>query len=221
MTTIKKLIKLDFYAMKSLSRIMVVFLIIPIVLSVVVNKITGMLSLLTFLVFMLNVVFAITEKSNFSKLYGVLPIKKNAHIIGRYVFSMIVLLCGTMLAFAIFSILSLFGSEAIRWTEGLEGAAICIVVAIFFISIQYPFYYRLSYTKASLMAVLPYILCFAIGAPCMQYIMKDATIYAHVMSIVTYFQNHTVIFMALACALSILFIGISCFLSIQTQKKEG
>ena len=76
---IKHLIRLDFYAMKPLRKFIFSFIFIPIILGVVVDPGMSIMVTLTFMVFMLNIVFAITERSNFNKLYGVLPIKKSTN----------------------------------------------------------------------------------------------------------------------------------------------
>ncbi len=220
MVTIKKLIKLDFYAMKPLFKIMTGFLIIPIILGFVVDKGTSIMVTLTFLVFMLNSVFAIAEKSNFSKLYGVLPIRKNVNIVSRYLFSLFIILCGAIVSFLIYIILSIFSNEPMNWFGGIESLTVSIVIASFFISIQYPFYYKFEYSKAMLMAILPYIVFFAIGAPLIQYLMKNMTFYTSITGIVNYFHSNTGLLVIAGAALSILLISISCMLSIKIQKKE-
>lgn len=220
MVTIKKLIKLDFYAMKSLFKIMLAFLIIPAILGIVVNKATSIMIILTFLVFMLNSLFAITEKSNFNKLYGTLPIKKNAGIISRYIFSILIIMGGAMVACLLFIALSLFAGEPINWLTAIESLTVSMVLALFFISIQYPFYYHFEYTKATVMSILPYIVCFAIGAPLIQFMMKDITFYTILTDIITYAHNHTAILVLSGLAVSVLLITSSCILSIKIQKKE-
>ncbi|HDT8108040.1 TPA: ABC-2 transporter permease, partial [Enterococcus faecalis] len=69
----KQLINLDFYAMKPLSKFMFPFLLVPIILGIVADLGTSIMVTLTFVAFMLNVLFSITERSNFNKLYGTLP----------------------------------------------------------------------------------------------------------------------------------------------------
>ena len=103
---IKHLIKLDFYAMKPLKKVILPFLLVPIVLGIVADLGMSIMVTLTFMVFMLNIVFAITEKSNFHKLYGTLPVKQSASILSRYLFSLIAIGITAILSFVIFIILS-------------------------------------------------------------------------------------------------------------------
>lgn len=218
--TIRKLIKLDYYVMKPLFKFMIPFLIIPIVLGIVAHKATSVMVTLTFLVFLLNTIFATAEKSNFNKLYAILPIRKNDKIVARYLFSLLVILCGVIISLGIYIMLSLFSKEAINWIGCIESMIISIVIALSFISIQYPFYYKFEYSKATIMAILPYVVCFAIGVPLLQFLMKDITFFTTVMEIVTYFQTHTNIFVVGGMLLSIGFISLSCIISIKIQKKE-
>ena len=67
---IKHLIKLDFYAMKPLKKVILPFLLVPIVLGVVADLGMSIMVTLTFMVFMLNIVFAITENSFSQKFFS-------------------------------------------------------------------------------------------------------------------------------------------------------
>ncbi|HDV0824041.1 TPA: ABC-2 transporter permease, partial [Enterococcus faecalis] len=58
----KQLINLDFYAMKPLSKFMFPFLLVPIILGIVADLGTSIMVTLTFVAFMLNVLFSITER---------------------------------------------------------------------------------------------------------------------------------------------------------------
>lgn len=220
MTTIKNLIKLDFYAMKPLAKTMVAFLIIPIILGLVADQGMSIMVTLTFMVFMLNSVFSITEQSNFNKLYGVLPIKKSLNIISRYLFSLLVLICTAALSFLIFMALSIISNGSINWTNGIIYLTVSIVIALFFISIQYPIYFKFEFSKANLMAILPYIVFFAIGAPLIQYLMKNVTFYTNVMKVINYFYQNTGMLVILGISVSVLLICSSCLLSLKIQKKE-
>ena len=102
--TLKNLIKLDFYAMKPLAKLMICFLIIPIILGIIVNLGVSIMVTLTFVVFMLNMIFSISEKSHFHKLYGVLPIKKSTSVLSRYLFSLIIVALTAIVSFILYII---------------------------------------------------------------------------------------------------------------------
>lgn len=217
---LKKLIYLDFYAMKPLAKTMIAFLIIPIILGFITNLGMSIVVTLTFVVFMLNMVFAIAEKSNFNKLYGILPIPPSLKITSRYLFSLIVVSISAIVSFIIFVLLSYLTTENINWIEGIGFLCISIFIAICFISIQYPFYFHFEYSKATIMSILPYILCFAIGSPLLSYLMKDPSFYKDIMDLVQYFQSHIVVLILLCFCSSMFLIIVSCAISKKVQKRE-
>ena len=169
---------------------------------------------------MLNVVFLITERSNFNKLYGILPIKKSANVLSRYLFSLIVIFTTAIISFVLFIILSVITKGTVNLEYGIQFLAISVFVAILFISIQYPFYFKLEYTKASIMSILPYIVCFAIGIPLINYLMGNQEFYQKIIRIIRYFQSNMTIFVLCVLGLSFLFIVASYLLSKKIQKKE-
>lgn len=217
---IRHLIMLDFYAMKPLTKFMFPFLLVPIILGVVADLGMSIMVTLTFIVFMLNVVFLITERSNFNKLYGILPIKKSANVLSRYLFSLIVIFTTAIISFVLFIILSVITKGTVNLEYGIQFLAISVFVAILFISIQYPFYFKLEYTKASIMSILPYIVCFAIGIPIINYLMGNQEFYQKIIRIIRYFQSNMTIFVLCVLGLSFLFIVASYLLSKKIQKKE-
>ena len=217
---IKNLIKLDFYAMKPLVRIMIIFLIIPIILGIVADLGASILVTLTFSAFMLNVIFSITEKSNFYKLYGILPVRMTQCIISRYLFSSIVVVFAGILSFANYIILSLALNGIIDWKRGGEFLALSMLIAFLFISIQYPFYFRFEYSKAMIMSILPYVLCFAIGVPLTQYLMKNDSFRIIIMGIIKYFSDNILVMLVSGITISMLVMTISCIISIKIRKKE-
>nr|WP_318686739.1 ABC-2 transporter permease [uncultured Acetatifactor sp.] len=217
---IRHLIMLDFYAMKPLTKFMFPFLLVPIILGVVADLGMSIMVTLTFIVFMLNVVFLITERSNFNKLYGILPIKKSANVLSRYLFSLIVIFTTAIISFVLFIILSVITKGTVNLEYGIQFLAISVFVAILFISIQYPFYFKLEYTKASIMSILPYIVCFAIGIPLINYLMGNQEFYQKIIRIIRYFQSNMTIFVLCVLGLSFLFIVASYLLSKKIQKKE-
>ena len=210
---IKHLIRLDFYAMKPLRKFIFSFIFIPIILGVVVDPGMSIMVTLTFMVFMLNIVFAITERSNFNKLYGVLPIKKSTNILSRYLFSLIAIGVTAIISFILFLILSVITKEGVDWIYGIQFLAISILIAILFISVQYPFYFKLDYAKASIMAILPYI-------PLVNYLMNNQVFYRYIMSMVVYFRSNVLAFILIVLAISFLSVTFSYLLSRKIQKRE-
>lgn len=218
--TLKNLIKLDFYAMKPLAKLMICFLIIPIILGIIADLGASIMVTLTFVVFMLNMIFSIGEKSHFQKLYGVLPIKKSTNILSRYLFSLIIVVITAIVSFVLYIMMSLILNGEIHWVHGISFLTISIVIALFFISIQYPFYFKFEYSKATIISILPYVICFAIGAPLLQYLMQNYHFALQVMKLIAYFQSHVSVLVMLGMIISIVMVSCSYLLSLKIQKKE-
>ncbi|MCJ0592426.1 ABC-2 transporter permease, partial [Enterococcus cecorum] len=74
--------------------------------------------------------------------------------------------------------------------------------------------------KGSVMAILPYIACFAIGIPLINQLMKNLVFYENVMEVISYFQSNTVVLILMVLTLSLVLIMSSYLLSKKIQKKE-
>lgn len=218
--SLKNLIRLDFYTLKPLFKIMCIFLIVPIILGIVSNLETSIMVTLTFLCFLLNTVFSIGEKSNFNKLYGTLPIQRSVVILSRYLFSIIVLSITAIISLLMYISLSFILHGTINWTNGICFLVLSFNIAIFFISIQYPMFFKFEYSKASIMSILPYVVCFAIGAPLLTNLMKNENFYKLAMDVITYSQSNVIIVVLIGLLISAMMIGSSYAVSLATHKKE-
>lgn len=218
--SLKNLIRLDFYTLKPLFKIMCIFLIVPIILGIVSNLETSIMVTLTFLCFLLNTVFSIGEKSNFNKLYGTLPIQRSVVILSRYLFSIIVLSITAIISLLMYISLSFILHGTINWTNGICFLVLSFNIAIFFISIQYPMFFKFEYSKASIMSILPYVVCFAIGAPLLTNLMKNENFYKLAMDVITYSQSNVIIVVLIGLLISVMMIGSSYAVSLATHKKE-
>lgn len=217
---IRKLILLDFYTIKPLVKVMLTFLLIPLILGIVADPGTSIMVTMTFIVFMLNVVFSVAEKSNFDKLYATLPIKRSYSILSRYLFSMIMIGMTAAISLVIYLLLSYFQHGSIQLSSGICYLILSSMIAVFFISIQYPFYFKFDYSKANMMAILPYILVFAIGSPIVSYLMKQAAFYQNVIQLINYVQTHVLLFVLLGICTSLMMISCSYLLSRNIYKRE-
>ena len=63
------------------------------------------------------------------------------------------------------------------------------------------------------MAILPYIVCFAIGIPLLNYFMNNQNFYQHIISVVNYFNSNILVFLLMIFVLSFLAITGSYLLS--------
>lgn len=220
MRSVNSLIKLDFYTLKPLFGMIAGGIILSIIIGIITQPTTLIMMILTFIAFMLNICFSIGEKSNFNKLYGVLPVKKSEVVIGKYLFSFLIICVLSIIAFLLFVFLSLFVKKNIDWLSGISFLSASFAIATIFISIQFPFYFKLEYSKAAFISVLPYIIFFAIGSPLVSYLMGNEWYFSIWMKIVSYFKNHVYMIGVTGIGVGILFLIISCMVSIALTKKK-
>lgn len=100
--------------------------------------------------------FAIGDKADLPTLLGALPVRRNAVVLGRYVFATLMYLA----AAAVATIAMV--TAALARSLPLESATLTILFATSFaifaltIGIQFPIYFAMGYTRARLLSYLPF-----------------------------------------------------------------
>jgi len=221
MNTILHFVKLDYYAIKPFS--------ISIFLAALVAGIIGIVSsqpamaimvLLTFSAFFMSICFAICEKSNLNKLYGILPIKRYQIVIGRYLFSLLLAVVSSAVAAILTLLVSLFfgiGVTAIAYSQFLSGS---FFIFCLFIAIQFPFYFKFDYTKVAAVAVLPFVLVFAIGSPLLASLLKNPDFAKAFTKICNIFSTNMSIVWLTGIFAGLVLLGLSCLLSCMLYKNR-
>ncbi|MCL2048326.1 MAG: ABC-2 transporter permease [Defluviitaleaceae bacterium] len=106
--------------------------------------------------------FVISEKTNLDALYATLSLDRKTVVLGRYLFVLLVNICifaVVIIGAAIFSLID--GAEAAKLSDGLAVVVIWLGLVVVQ-TIQLPIYFKFSYTKAKLIALLPFFI-FTIG----------------------------------------------------------
>lgn len=213
------LMKLDAYTMKPLWKMAIAFLLVPVVLGIVVNSFISIMVIMTFIAFLLNTIFSISETSGFDRLYGIVPVGRNHVVLSRYLFSMVVIALFALVAYVVYLLLSLWQGN-VDVQRGFAFLGISTLIACFFISIQFPIYFRVEYSKASFMSIVPYIVCFAIGSPLITQLMKQQEINQFIMKFVLDAQQHLYLVGCGAFVLSLALLGISYQVAKQFNRKK-
>ncbi|MEG0230335.1 MAG: ABC-2 transporter permease, partial [Oscillospiraceae bacterium] len=87
MNTIFKTARLDSYLVKPYLKTICYTLLLPIIFSAINRSLLTGISFAMCLIAMTTAyTFSITEKNDMQRLYGLLPVRKNDLVIGRYVF---------------------------------------------------------------------------------------------------------------------------------------
>ena len=112
--------------------------------------------------------FAIGDKADLSTLLGALPVRRDTVVVGRYVFATL-----TFLGAAAIATVAMFAVAAAR-SLPVEPATTAVLLATSFavfaltVGIQFPMYFAMGYTRARMLAYLPFVaivLIAVLGAP--------------------------------------------------------
>jgi hypothetical protein len=105
--------------------------------------------------------FSIGDKHDLATLYGVLPLARSRIVLGRYAFA--------LAAFPVVALVGLVTTVAIAPVLGatVTGTELAVLVVVslglfaLLVSLQFPLYFWLGYTKARLVATIPFFVLFA------------------------------------------------------------
>ncbi|MDR0897487.1 MAG: ABC-2 transporter permease [Oscillospiraceae bacterium] len=109
--------------------------------------------------------FAIGEKCNLDALYTTLAIDRKTVVLGRYLFALL-LNAFCVLFSAVFAALGVFGTRALGIFQGGGGGsvgAITLLAGLLLLvqMLQLPMFFKLGYTRAKFMNLLPFALIMA------------------------------------------------------------
>ena len=108
--------------------------------------------------------FAVGEKSNMDALYATMSVDRNTVVLGRYLFTLLLNLCAVLFSYAL-AVIGLLAANAFGIGTGLDGPVtevltlIALTLSVIFMmvqSIQLPIYFKLGYTKAKFLSIIPF-----------------------------------------------------------------
>ena len=152
-------VKLDFLALKPYRRSLFYLIGLGLVLGVAFQSISTLSSMfMVGLLLVMTYPFAIAEKNSTDKLYATLSLKRKNVVIGRYVFVMLAVLAGMLIVLCESMLLSAFFRLDMAVNELLFTLCVLGFIISATVSIQYPLFFKLGYTKAKVFTYLPLIL---------------------------------------------------------------
>jgi len=163
MNKLNAFMKLDFFTIKPYLtiKIILVYTVIAVFLAIASKNIYSAVgfSMMVGTMF-IGYPFAIGEKSNMDALYATLSVNRKMVVAGRYVFTLILNICVIML-FTILAAIGLFAVNPAGFITSLQTEFDFIIILVFCAfsilmqSIQFPFYFKLGYSKAKFLSILP------------------------------------------------------------------
>ncbi len=175
MNAVARMTQLDLRTVRPYRTQVVILLILTPLLSALWRQPTiAPVMVMVMSVFVAAYPFAIAEKNDLDTLYGVLPIRRRTLVSGRYWFAMalvvIAAMIGTLIGFAIGAAMGLpFG-----WVELGYLLVTAFVIVGVLVSVQFPLYFALGYTRARLVTFLPIFAVMAAVVLAMDVLPKDS-----------------------------------------------
>ena len=188
MNRILKAAKLDFYAGKSMLAMTAVLTVIAVIIGMAAHgPAYAMMFMMVFGVTSSGSVFSVHEKNRSEKLYGILPLKKNEMIAGRYLYALIIGLAYIVAAGILGAVMwKIMGSSADLNMLGYWATiGIGFIYYSFAVGVAYPIYFKFSFSKAYIFTMIPmYII-----AVMFLVLTKKTNIVSDITQIVDFFTN--------------------------------
>jgi hypothetical protein len=112
--------------------------------------------------------FALGEKCNIDTLYSTLALDRGSVVSGRYVFTLMVNLCAVVFSAGLSTVglfvAGVFKSAGALGTDAFWSTLALSVVFIVVQAIQLPIYFRLGYTRARFVSLLPFAFIMALAS---------------------------------------------------------
>jgi hypothetical protein len=159
--------------------------------------------------------FAIGEKSNLDALYATLAVNRKTVVLGRYLF-VLLLNVGCILFSFVFAAIGVFAANALGIFQGGGVDSLFAVVSLSGVlllvqMVQLPIFFKLGYTKAKFMSVLPFALIMAAFAA-FTTLAKDASMSAKISNVLNgLFGNEALFVIIVAATLALITLcSFSC-----------
>lgn len=218
MSRILNAAKLDYFASKSMLRMVSMLVIIGIIIGVIAHGPDYMMMfIMVFGVTSAGSIFSVHERSHSDKLYGILPLTKTQMILGRYLYALVIgiiyIVVAGVLGLILTYIMGVGFDPLVYWaTLALGFAYFCFATGV-----AYPIYFKFTFAKAYVFTMIPmYIIAVAFLI-----VTRRADLASTLGSIVTFFMAHVYLAPIFGVVLGLILMGVSLAISnvIYTRKE--
>jgi ABC-2 type transport system permease protein len=153
--------RMDFLTLKSMSYTLFIYLLLPLVFYFIGG--TPMVFITaswTTIMASSYTIFSLEEKNQLARLYATLPAKPETIVLGRYLFLAASYLAGILFLLLATSFLSSISGNAPALSGVQTSLSISVLLYGLIVSVQTPFYYKLGYTRARIVSLLPFLVLF-------------------------------------------------------------
>ena len=217
MSNVLKSIRLDNYILKAYYKAFIAVYAIAIIIGII-TKIPALTVAIVLVITapFIGTYFSVYEKNNLSKLYGILPLRKFEVVIGRYLYAFFLCVINGIVSVILAYIISLFLNKRMDYITLITILSASFFYFCLFIAVQFPIYFKYSFSKVYIFSNLPFYLVFVIGA----YIFTKTDILKNLNQIIQYFTSHQNMIWVAGLGLGLILLVISCPLSYLIYKKS-
>ena len=217
MSNVLKSIRLDNYILKTYYKAFIAVDAIAIIIGII-TKIPALTVAIVLVITapFIGTYFSVYEKNNLSKLYGILPLRKSEVVIGRYLYALFLVIINGIVSVIFAYIISLFANKGMDHITIVTILSASFFYFCLFIAVQFPIYFKYSFSKVYIFSNLPFYLVFVIGA----YIFNKTNILKHLSQIIQYFTSNQNMIWVTGIGLGLILLIISCPLSYLIYKKN-
>ena len=205
-------LKFDFLLLKSHS--------VAILILFVAGIFIGPLGYLIVILIAMPYPFLAAEKNNLNVLYSVLPTTRKSIVLGRHLFALITVFVATLISFLGSMLLPLIAKQDIVMNENILTLCLITALSLIMTGIQYPLYFKLGYSKARIISLIPVVIIFAV-AMFITTVTKGLFGWnIDLTGMLDFVFKNAVLSCVVALIVSILSICVSCVLSCKLYEKK-
>lgn len=217
MNNVFKSVKLDHYILKPYYKMLIWLYLV----ATLVGFLTRLPELTIFVVMMITApfigaYFSVYEKNNLSKLYGILPIRRNEVVIGRYLYALLFGVATLIISALIAYILSLIHNTGLNSFEFIVFLSSSFFFFSLFVAVEFLVYFKFSFSKAYVITSLPFYLVYAV---CI-FLLRKTDLLKNLSQTIQYFMSHPGLIWLIGFGVGLVLLLISCPLSCKIYRKN-
>ena len=217
MNRIFQILKLDYCIVKASYSKLIMIYFISILLGLLTQPIMPIIMIMFFCVSFSGLAFSIIEKNNCEKLYGILPIRKREMITGRYLYGLVSGIINLIISIILAYIIAIFSKQPIDIFALFLSVTLTFCYYCFAVSISYPIYYKIGFSKSYIFITLPLYIIILLVA----FLSDKTNIIESISQVLQYFLTHYILFLFSGFILSVLMLVISGIISHGILKTQG
>jgi len=211
--------RLEFYTARSILPLLTVGVVIGCLLGIVRRPEVTVLPIMVIGMFAGGTIFQIHERNHSGKLFGTLPVKRSDVVLGRYMYGLMMALISLTIGVILVLIFSATTGAsatppvtAFYIVSGLVGGWLFYWFAV---SVSYPLFIRLEFSKAYMFTMVPYMILIIVSV----YLIFKVHL-APLMKAFDYLQNHVVMWAVIGFGGGLVMMAISCAISLALYKTK-